>query len=165
MPSIIPVYDEFGGYAGTASKGFNNPRNPKANLDGQKDNRNYNALANGNVYLEFDPIENLTLRSSLGGAFNNFYGWSYGRLQYENSENNSAFSYNENGGFRLAWTLTNTASYKKTFGKHGVEILAGQEALNDGAGRNMDASGLNPFSTDLDYVTISTLGSFLFIIW
>ncbi|MBC8154775.1 MAG: TonB-dependent receptor plug domain-containing protein, partial [Bacteroidetes bacterium] len=31
MPSIIPVYDEFGGYAGTAAKGFNNPRNPVAN--------------------------------------------------------------------------------------------------------------------------------------
>lgn len=159
MPSIIPVYDEFGGYAGTASKGFNNPRNPKANLDGQKDNKNFNGLFNGNIYLELDPIPNLTLRSSLGGAYNNFYGWNYTRLQYENSENNSAFGYGENGGFRLAWTLTNTASYKKAFGKHGVELLAGQEALNTGAGRDMNASGLNPFSTDLDYVTITTLGS------
>jgi TonB-dependent starch-binding outer membrane protein SusC len=159
MPSIIPVYDEFGGYAGTAAKGFNNPRNPVANQHGALNNRNYNALANGNIYLEFDPIENLTLRSSLGGGFNNFYGWNYTRWQYENSENNSAFGYGENGGFNLSWVLTNTASYKKTFGKHGVEILAGQEALNTGAGRNMGASGLNPFSTDLDYVTLSTLGS------
>ena len=38
MPSIIPVYDVFGGYAGTAAKGFNNPRNPVANREGQKDN-------------------------------------------------------------------------------------------------------------------------------
>jgi TonB-dependent starch-binding outer membrane protein SusC len=159
MPSIIPVYDEFGGYAGTAAKGFNNPRNPVANQNGALNNRNYNALANGNIYLEFDPIENLTLRSSLGGGFNNFYGWNYTRWQYENSENNSAFGYGENGGFNLSWVLTNTAAYKKTFGKHGVEILAGQEALNTGAGRNMGASGLNPFSTDLDYVTLSTLGS------
>jgi hypothetical protein len=35
MPSIIPVYDEFGGYAGTASRGFNNPRNPVASRDGK----------------------------------------------------------------------------------------------------------------------------------
>ncbi|MBN8682496.1 MAG: TonB-dependent receptor plug domain-containing protein [Chitinophagales bacterium] len=31
MPTIIPVYDELGGYAGTAAKGFNNPRNPLQN--------------------------------------------------------------------------------------------------------------------------------------
>ncbi|RYF62697.1 MAG: SusC/RagA family protein, partial [Cytophagaceae bacterium] len=30
MPPIIPVYDVFGGYAGTAAKGFNNPANPVA---------------------------------------------------------------------------------------------------------------------------------------
>jgi TonB-dependent starch-binding outer membrane protein SusC len=34
MPSMIPVFDEFGGYAGTAARGFNNPRNPVANREG-----------------------------------------------------------------------------------------------------------------------------------
>jgi TonB-dependent starch-binding outer membrane protein SusC len=159
MPSIIPVYDEFGGYAGTASKGFNNPRNPVANQNGLKNNRNYNALGSGNIYVELDPIAGLTLRSSLGANYNNNYFWNYGRLQYENSENNSAFSYGEGGGFSLAWTLTNTANYKKAFGKHGVELLVGQEALNTGAGRNMNGNGLDPFSTDLDYVTITNVGS------
>jgi len=136
MPSIIPVYDEFGGYAGTASRGFNNPRSPVANQDGLLNNRNYNASGFGNVYLEWDPIPGLTLRSSLGGQYNNGYSWNYGRLQYENSENNSAFSYNEGSGWSLGWVLTNTASYKKTLGKHQIEVLAGQEALNTGVGRN-----------------------------
>jgi TonB-dependent starch-binding outer membrane protein SusC len=62
MPSIIPIYDEFGGYAGTAAKGFNNPRNPVANQKGLLNNRNFNALANGNIYVEYDPIPGLTLR-------------------------------------------------------------------------------------------------------
>ncbi len=31
LPAIIPIYDEYGGYAGTAASGFNNPRNPVAN--------------------------------------------------------------------------------------------------------------------------------------
>ncbi|WP_255070165.1 TonB-dependent receptor [Lacihabitans sp. LS3-19] len=159
MPSIIPVYDEFGGYAGTAAKGFNNPRNPVANQQGQLNNRNNQVLAAGNVYAEFDPIPGLTLRTSLGGNYGNNYGFGYGRWQYENSENNSAFSYNEFGGYSLAWTFTNTASYKKTFGTSNIEILAGQEALNTGAGRNINANGLNPFSTDPNYVTITTLGS------
>jgi len=30
MPTIIPVYDVKGGYAGTAAPGFNNPGNPVA---------------------------------------------------------------------------------------------------------------------------------------
>ncbi|GAB2637856.1 TonB-dependent receptor [Emticicia sediminis] len=159
MPSIIPVYDEFGGYAGTAAKGFNNPRNPVANQQGLLNNRNFNGLANGNVYVELDVIPGLTLRSSIAGNYGNSYFWNYGRWQYENSENNSAFSYGEGGGYSFGWTFTNTASYKKAFGKHNIEVLAGQEALNTGAGRNINANGLNPFSQDINYVTITTLGN------
>ncbi len=159
MPSIIPVYDEFGGFAGTAAKGFNNPRNPVANLEGLKNNRNNNFGAFGNVYLEYEPIAGLTLRTSLGGGGGSFYNWNYTRLQYENSENNSAFGYGEGGGFNYNWVLTNTANYKHSFGKHNVDVLVGQEALNTGIGKNINANGINPFSTDLDFVTISTLGN------
>jgi hypothetical protein len=132
MPSIIPVYDEFGGYAGTAAKGFNNPRNPVATRDGMKNNNAFNANGFGNVYLEFDPIANLTLRSSLGGQYNNYTYWNYSRRQYENSENNSAVGYGEGSGYRFAWTFTNTAQYRKTFGLHNLDVLVGQEALNTG---------------------------------
>jgi TonB-dependent starch-binding outer membrane protein SusC len=159
MPSIIPIYDEFGGYAGTQAKGFNNPRSPVANQDGIKGNRNFNGVGTGNIYIEFDPIPGLTLRSSAGGNYGNFYGYNYTRWQYENSENNSAYGYGENAGYSFGWTFTNTANYKKAFGKHSIEVLAGQEALNTGAGRNLSANGLNPFSTDPNYVTITTLGS------
>lgn len=159
MPSIIPVYDEFGGYGGTAAKGFNNPRNPVATLDGGKDNRSHNIGLFGNLYAEYDLISGLTLRTSLGGQYGSFYNWGYGRLQYENSENNSAFSYSEGGGYGFNWVITNTANYKKKFGVHGVDVLVGQEAIKTGIGRNISANGINPFSTDPDFVTISTLGS------
>jgi TonB-linked SusC/RagA family outer membrane protein len=157
MPSIIPVYDEFGGYAGTAARGFNNPRNPVANRDGQRDNRNFNANIFGNIYAEYDLMEDLRFRSSIGGQYNNYYYWGYSRLQYENSENNSAFGYNEGSGFNFAWTFTNTLSWKKTFDKHAFDVILGQEALNTGAGRFIDASGQNPFSRDPDFINISNL--------
>lgn len=157
MPSIIPVYDEFGGYAGTASRGFNNPRNPVASREGQLNNRNFNASAFGNVYGEWDIIDDLTFRTSIGGQYNNGYFWNYSRLQYENSENNSAFGYGEGAGFSFGWTFTNTVSYKKKIGKHDFNFLGGQEALNSGVGRNIDAVGQNPFSTDPDFITISNL--------
>jgi TonB-dependent starch-binding outer membrane protein SusC len=158
MPTIIPVYDEFGGYAGTASKGFNNPRNPVANRDGIVNNRDFNGNGFGNLYLEIDPIENLTFRSSIGGQYNNFYGVGYSRLQYENSENNSAFGYNEYGGYSFNWVFTNTLNYKRRLaGGHSIDVLAGQEALNTGVFRSINGNGLNPFSRDPNFITISTL--------
>jgi TonB-dependent starch-binding outer membrane protein SusC len=157
MPPIIPVYDEFGGYAGTAAKGFNNPRNPVASREASTNDRNFNANAFGNVYLEYDPIPGLTLRSSLGGQYNNYYYNFYSRLQYENSENNASYGYGEGSGYVLAYTLTNTANYKRKFGIHSIDVLAGQEALNTGSGRAMDGFGINPFSTDPNYVTLSTV--------
>lgn len=159
MPPAIPVYDEFGGYAGTAAKGFNNPRNPVAARDGSKNDRGHGMGVFGNVYLEFDPIKNLTLRSSVGSRYNSNSSYFYSRLQYENSENNASFSYGENYGYNYAWVWSNTASYKMTFGASKLDALAGYEALNTGQGRFISASGLNPFSTNPDYVNLSTVSS------
>jgi TonB-linked SusC/RagA family outer membrane protein len=159
MAPIIPIYDEFGGYGGTAAKGFNNPRNPVATRDGIANDRNFNVLGFGNLYLDVEPIDGLTLRSSIGGGYSNYFYHSYGRLQYENSENNSSFSYSEGAGNFFTWVFTNTADYKKTFGLHSVDLLVGIEALNTGKGRAFNGSGLNPFSTDPNYVTLNTVSS------
>ncbi|AYQ33915.1 TonB-dependent receptor [Runella sp. SP2] len=157
-PTIIPVYDEFGGFAGTTALGFGQGSNPIANQQAGKLNKNYNALASGNFYIEVDPIKDLTLRSSIGGNFTNFYSWGYGRPIYETLENKGVnWSYNESGGFRLGWTFTNTISYKKKFGIHNLDLLVGQEALNTGFGKDLRADGRNPFSGDPNYITISTL--------
>jgi len=155
MPSIIPVYDEFGGYAGTVAKGFNNPRNPVASRDGQANNKAFATLGYGNIYAEWDVIPGLTLRTSIGGNYSSYNGRNYSRWQYENSENNSAFGYNQNSGYSFAWTFTNTAAYKKAFGEHNIEVLVGQEALDTGSGWNYGQNGLNPFSWDTNYINIS----------
>jgi TonB-linked SusC/RagA family outer membrane protein len=156
MPSIIPVYDEFGGYAGTKAAGFNNPRNPVANLDRQADNRAYTASGFGNLYLEWDIINGLTARTSYGGNYVGGYGYSYFARQYENSENNSAVTFSEFANNSYAWTFTNTLTYRKDFGKHTIDVLVGQEALNTGYGRSISGTGLNPFSEDRDFVNLST---------
>jgi len=153
---IIPVYNAFGGYAGTAAPGFNNARNPVANRIGAKDNLNYNVIGFGNAYLEYDVIPALTLRSSIGGTYFGNYSNSYNRSQYENSENNTNYVYNEGANVGLSWTFTNTAQYKQKFGIHDISVLAGIEALNTGNGRGISGSGLNPFTTDPNYVTIGT---------
>ncbi|MEJ1241504.1 TonB-dependent receptor [Chryseolinea sp. T2] len=155
MPSIIPVYDVFGGYAGTAAKGFNNPRNPVANRDGLDNNKQFNAFGFGNVYLELDVIPGLTLRTSIGGNYVDGFSKGFTRWQYENSENNSAFGFNQAQGYRFSWTFTNTATYKKAFGDHNVEVLLGQEALNTGKGWDYSQQGNNPFSWDPNFVNMT----------
>ena len=154
---IIPVYDEFGGYAGTAAKGFNGSQNPVATLDGIRNNKSFLASAFGNVYVEYEPIAGLTLRSSIGGQYGNFFSNFYNRATYETAQNNSTFSYGENYGYNLNWTLSNTANYKRQIGLHSLDLLAGQEALNTGAGRSVSASGIDPFSTNPNYVTLSSV--------
>jgi hypothetical protein len=109
--------------------------------------------------MEFDPIPGLTLRTSIGGNYQSYFQKNYTRWQYENSENNSAFGFGQASGYSFAWTFTNTASYKRTFGKHSAEILLGQEALNTGQRWDMNQSGLNPFSWDPDYINMSNLDS------
>ncbi len=78
----------------------------------------------------------LTLRTSIGGNYASAFQKNYTRWQYENSENNSAFGFGQSSQYSFAWVFTNTATYKKTFGKHAVEVMIGQEALNTGAGWN-----------------------------
>ncbi len=159
MPTIIPVYDEFGGYAGTAASGFNNPRNPVANLQGQRNNKAFAVSMFGNVYLEAEPIENLVLRTSFGGRYSSDAGEFYTRRTYENSENNASFGYSRNGGYFASWVWTNTASYKRNFGVHGIDLLLGQEALNTGISNGLGGSGIDPFSQNPDFITLSTVNS------
>ncbi|MDN5213546.1 TonB-dependent receptor [Fulvivirgaceae bacterium BMA12] len=159
MSPIIPVFDEFGGYAGTAAPGFNNPRNPVANLDGQRNNRGFSAEAFGNVYLEVEPIEDLVLRTSFGGRFQSVQAKFFTRRQYENSENNSSFGFGQNSNFFTSWVWTNTANYKRSFGDSKIDVLLGQEALNQGTFSVVQASGINPFSQNPDFVTLTTVGS------
>ena len=156
MPPIIPVYNSFGGYAGTAAPGFNNPRNPVADRQARANDASFNIIGFGNAYLEYDVIPSLTLRSSIGGNYYTGYFNGYGRVQYENSENNTTYTYSEGSGYGLAWTFSNTATFKQKFGQHDIFALGGIEALNTGLGRNVNGSGQNPFSTDPNYVTIST---------
>lgn len=167
MPSIIPVYDEAinlgisdtAGYAGTAAKGFNNPANPRAIRDGLVNDHAHQTNGFGNLYAEYDILNELTFRTSIGGNIGGFYGYGYTRKTYENSENNASFGYQEFSGSFFTWVFTNTLQYKKQFGIHNLDVLGGLESLSDGNFRNIAGSGLDPFSQSTDYITLSTVSN------
>ena len=160
MPTIIPVRDEFGSFASTRAGGFNNPRNPVRQLtlnDGE--DKNYSIGGFGNIYLLVKPFEGLTLRTSLGGQYNNSHFVNYGFRYLGDSEPQASNNFGEGSNYFFQWTFTNTASYEKLFGKHKIKAFAGIEALNTGAGRFVNGSGINPFSTDLDFQSLSVVQS------
>ena len=160
MPTIIPVFDDFGSYASTKAAGFNNPRNPVRQIVKNNTNdNNYNANAVGNIYIEYSPIKDLSIRSSLGGQFNNSAYKDYNYRYLGDSEPEASNSFSEGSSYNFAWVLTNTINYKYQWRKHGVKVLAGLESLNTGAGRSISGSGINPFSMDLDFVTLNAVQS------
>ena len=160
MPTAIPVFDDFGSYASTKAGGFNNPRNPvRQIMRNNLNDNNYNANAFGNVYLEYEPIKDLIVRSSLGGQFNNSSFKNYNYRYLGDSEPEASDSFSEGSSYVFSYVLTNTVAYKYKWRKHGVNVLAGMEALNTGAGRNISGSGINPFSMDLDFVTLNAVQS------
>jgi TonB-linked SusC/RagA family outer membrane protein len=160
MPTAIPVYDEFGSFASTKAAGFNNPRNPVRQImrNNSKDN-NYNASAFGNVYVEYEPIKDLIIKSSIGGQYAGYAYKDYNFKYLGDSEPEASDSFYEGSGYNFAYVFTNTASYKTKWRKHGLNALVGMEALNTGAGRQMSGSGINPFSMDTDFVTLSSVQS------
>ncbi|MBG50407.1 MAG: SusC/RagA family protein [Pseudozobellia sp.] len=160
MPTIIPVYDEFGSFASTRAAGFNNPRNPvrQQTLNAGSD-KAYNIGGFGNIYVLIKPIESLTFRSSLGGGYNNNHFVDYNFRYLGDSEPEASNSFSEGSAYNFNWTFTNTLTYDQLFGKHKLKVLAGYEALNTGVGRSISGSGINPFSTSLDFQNLSVVQS------
>jgi len=160
MPTIIPVFDELGNYASTKASGFNNGRNPVRRLvRNNGDDQGYSIGGFGNLYMLLKPIEGLTVRSSIGSSYNNYHFVNYDFRYLGDSEPSASNNFSEGSGYSFQWTFTNTATYEKLFGKHKIKVLAGVEALNTGAGRQINGNGINPFSTDLDFQNLSNVQS------
>jgi TonB-linked SusC/RagA family outer membrane protein len=152
---LIPLYDEGGGFAGTVAKGFNNSTNPVARRILAKDNRGFSNFIFGNAFAEVDFLKNFTFHTSFGGYFGNFYGRSIDYRTYWNSENVGNTTFHEGGGYFSGWTWTNNFRWNKDFGPHSFRALAGIEAISDGQFRNINGSGLNPFSNSFNFTTLT----------
>ncbi len=82
MSPIIPIRNEFGGYAGTAAPGVAAAANPIATIESDKNDQTFRVQIVGNVYLEYEPIEDLVVRTSFGGRYANRNHWDYRRRTY-----------------------------------------------------------------------------------
>ncbi|ATL48503.1 SusC/RagA family TonB-linked outer membrane protein [Chitinophaga caeni] len=141
IPTIIPVYDIMGNFAGSKGDKLGNGQNPVAMLYRAKDNKNTRNFFFGNAYAELDIIDGLTARTSFGMRYENYGGVSFTYPNLEFSEGGTQDGMSEYQGYNKEWTWTNTLNYKYEKGDHSLNILGGIEAINQksrylSAGRN-----------------------------
>ncbi|MDE3211891.1 MAG: SusC/RagA family TonB-linked outer membrane protein, partial [Bacteroidota bacterium] len=151
---IIPIYDIKGNYAGTLSQGLGNSQNPVANQLRSLNNKSNDWAVSGNAYAEVDFLQHFTVRTSIGGAFDNYYYRYFNYTQYENAENNSnPNTYGEGAGYNSQLTWTNTLTYNNTFGQHNLKVLIGTEAITY-TGRQMQDTRSGYFITNASNLTV-----------
>lgn len=154
MPSIVPVYDIRGNFAGGGSQSLGNSPNPVAIMARTKDYKGNQSQTNGNLFAEVDILKNLTIRSSFGGTLDNYYRNFFTYTAYENAENSqNPNSYIENYGYNTSYNFTNTLKYNKLIGKHNVNVLIGTEAISN-SGKSVGASRGSYFITNLSNLTV-----------
>jgi TonB-linked SusC/RagA family outer membrane protein len=151
---IIPVHDINGGWAGTRGSSLGDSWNPYASAARTKDDKGNAWNIMGNVFGEVDFLKHFTARTTFGGTLNNFYYYSYGYHEYENKENNTSNSFNENAGYDRSWTWSNTITYNQLFGKHNVKVLGGLEAI-ESYGRGVGGNALGLFTDNPNYRLLS----------
>ncbi|WP_188627099.1 SusC/RagA family TonB-linked outer membrane protein [Pedobacter quisquiliarum] len=152
MPTIVPVYDIQGNFAGSKGSGLGNAENPLAFLYRGKDNLNKSNFFFGNAFAELDIVKGLTLRTNFGLRYENYNNISMRYPNPEFSEGNSSNNLSETQGFNSEWTWTNTLTYRTTFAeKHNLTLLAGTEAIQNKS-RSL-TGGRNDFFVlgDMDY--------------
>lgn len=153
---IIPVYDIAGNFAGNYGAPLGNASNPVAQRERTRNNTGENNRIFGNVYLEYDLLENLMFRTNFGGSYATSNWSSFTFPQYENAENNIVNQYNDGAWNGTDWTWTNTVSYTDQFaGVHNINVVAGTEAF-ESTGRERGGSRTDYFSFNPDFVNLST---------
>ncbi|MBQ0060461.1 MAG: TonB-dependent receptor [Bacteroidales bacterium] len=125
-PSIIPVYDETGAYAGPHG-GYTSYENPVARLDRNSDNRYKYWRTFGDVYLNVNPLKNLNIKTTFGID----YAQKEQRLfTFPRTEGTAANKTNSSEAKQEHWTkwmwnLVGTYNLEKN--KHRADFLGGIE--------------------------------------
>ncbi len=128
---VVPIYDIAGYFASGKAIGLSNLTNPLKIASVGRNNINTNDRMFGNVFASLDASHGFSLKTRFGFNLdqNNFHGFS--ATTPENSEVTSINSINENYNLFTEWTWSNTLNYVRSFDKHNLTVLLGQEATKN----------------------------------
>lgn len=139
---LIPIRDDNGNIAGTASGGLGNSRSPYANLVRSADNFNRRFRVFGDIYLNAEIIDGLNFKTIFSGSVENFDSRRFQALDPEHIEPLATNTLAEQNIQNFNWTWTNTLNYSNIWGDHNVNALLGIEAVEDGSkGKQVSRNG------------------------
>ena len=124
-PSIIPVYDENGNFAGNP---INDRQNPLGRLFRNKDNKRKEIRALGNLFAQA-TYGDFTFRTSLGLDFININSKRFEATFDELSVQHAVNALTTENRYNYQWVVSNTLNYKKRKEKHDLQVVLGQEAI------------------------------------
>lgn len=125
FPSIVPVKDINGAYAGNP---INDSNNPMGQLYRNKDNKQKRVQALGNLYANL-YVKDFTFKTVLGLDYQNYNLRSFSPTFDEILAINNTNSLATSNSFNYQFSFSNTLNYKKYFGDHSIDVLLGQEAI------------------------------------
>lgn len=127
-PSVAPVHDLDGNFAGSF---INDSGNPLANLYNNRDNTHKRLKIFGNVFAELEIIDGLKVKSNFGIDYNNYNRRNFSPKYTETGAQNptTISSLTSSNNWKFDWVWTNTLSYSKKIEKHQIDLLAGAEAI------------------------------------
>lgn len=125
FPSIVPIYNEAGEFAGNP---LNDIQNPRGRLSRNKENKTKEVRLLGNLFGEV-KVSDFTFRSSIGLDYVNINARNFSPKFNEILVINPINSLSTRNAFNYQFTFTNTLNYKKQVGAHNFDVLLGQEGV------------------------------------
>jgi TonB-linked SusC/RagA family outer membrane protein len=128
FPSIAPIKDLDGNYAGAF---LNDTGNPLASLYYNRDDKKKRLKLFGNTYAELEIIKGLKVKTNFGIDYADYYFRDYDPAYEETgaTSSNDISTLTTENNKKFTWTWTNTVSYTKEFGNHKISAFAGMEAI------------------------------------
>ncbi len=157
-PTLVPYYPD-GSFAVVDNVG-----NPLASL-AYSNNFNKGVRGVGNLYLEADFLEAFSFKTSFGidAGYNNSESFTPAFTVYNpdgtiSQQQNLLSRLVKNNNYNLTWLWENTLNFKKDFGKHSFDVVAGytmQNTTSDGfsmSGANLIRDGANFWYIQPSYI-------------
>ena len=155
LQPIIPVYDIMGNFAGSRPTMMGESLNPVAQLERAKSNKNSSFRVLGNVFVETDILEGLTIKSLFGYDYQQGNNLSRHFPDPERSVPQLIPSVTKESNYSLQWNWANTIDYNTTINDiHRLNVILGTEAI-DNTFDWMFGSRDTYFSLDPDYMQLS----------
>ena len=128
MAPTVPVYEEDGVTFSGPVGGMSDRQNPLRELYHNRDNRLKIWRIFGNAFVNIQPLQGLTLRSSFGVDYEAGFIHSVTYTWHSDVVNNSTPSATVSQANDMKWTWSNTATYNFTLAaEHTFNLLAGLE--------------------------------------